>query len=324
MNRRRAQAVKATELPLVASRVTDWTTKVTNSVDMLPDPSPGALKRLAAIAKAYRDGKRLEAARTSRPDTRKSLEVLSKLAAETVESLLELPVSFQNVLVEVAKCEAPRSPVGASLGDLGVLFWELSEVDLTLWQLGTSDELASKMQKSCLLLSELAERCSNLPMDAEWQIIALNEFDDLLPAAAPESNFLCVAIRNLSGKSQVASELMKSVRGPRSDTHKMRAVIALKTEFDRGGKRLSHNPGDTAGYTGVGTSAFDKFVHQFFKDIDPADTQRRGVNDATAFACRTGRQASRENASAEVVGSERTAILNLLMKAGVTYFSPDS
>ena len=144
------------------------------------------------------------------------------------------------------------------------------------------------------------------------------------PSRPPESNVLDILMRNLSGKCRVASELMKSVRGPRSDTHKMRAVIALKAEFERAGHKVGHNPKDSAGYTGSGTSPFDRFVRQFFKDVDPADTQRRGVNDAIAFASREGRQAAARAKQPLPDEGNRSRIQQMLIEAGVTNFSPDS
>lgn len=199
----------------------------------------------------------------------------------------------------------------------------MAEVDLNLWQLGTSAKSDSILKRCALLMAQLSERCSNLPMDAESAIIALNQFDDLLPKPPPESNFVCVLTGNLSCKSFVASELMKSVRGPRSDLHKMRAVIAIKAEFERTGLQATHNSNDTAGHTGVGTSPFDKFVRQFFKDVDPVDTQRRSIEDAIAFACRRGRQSAQGSKLKSAEGRE-SEIANMLIAAGVTNLSPDS
>jgi hypothetical protein len=321
MKRRRAKAVSDTELPIAAGRTADWQAEVLGTHLLLPGITPGAIERLAAVARAFRDGRRMEAARAARPDSRKSLDDLTDLASQASELILELPGDHRALLNEVANAVAPRPELWAHVNSLGVTFQELADLDLSL-RLPAEPEVAAILKKQAELMGQLSQRCSNLPMDAEWQVSVLEEFDILLPAPPSGSDFLFIMMRNLSGKCKVASKMMKSVRGPRSDTHRMRAVLALKSEFERAGAKATHNTTDTTGHTGVAASSFDRLVYRFFEDIDPGDSQRRGINDAISYACRQGRQ-SRRIGKSRINDCGRQQIITLLIKAGVTNFLSD-
>jgi hypothetical protein len=151
------------------------------------------------------------------------------------------------------------------------------------------------------LLEDLGARCTALPMQAEWALIDLEQNGSVAcDTASPRS--LYTLLDRLRTNASVAAESMKSARGPRGDTPRLRAVLRLKEEFARQGLATTHNPKDTTGYVGTGSSPFDRFVQTFFVAIEPDDTQRRGLNDAVSFACRPGRVAS---AAASESGDER-------------------
>jgi hypothetical protein len=322
MTRRRARAVLRTELPIKASRAVDFKEQVEGAFALLSEAAPDALARLAIIARTYHDGRRMEAQKVARPDCRKSLEAVRNLAVGLSEVVNLLPVEHSRTLGAMAKRELPVDRNLTFLPrEIGHALDEVAQVDLRRWLPDTPAALEPILARFGLLAAELADRCSNLPQDAEWPLIELQEYVSLMPVDVAEAEYLHRLVDTLGKLAGVAAELMKSERGPRSDTVQMRAVQALKVEFERAGEKATHNSKGEEGYTGEATTPFGKFVHQFFADMDPEDKHRRGLDDAIAFAswesrCR-GRRAKGEGAKE----LHQRRIIELLTEGGVTNFS---
>lgn len=277
----------STELPVRATPVADFTSMIGPACALLAQSDDGAPARLAAIARDYIDGRRSQHERVPQPDCRRSLEKLSAVAAHCCEALGDVPATHQHFF----NCAIKDQPSPAELpSKLGTAFLELADYDPLIWLPTASAELRAALSRLRCLLEELGSRCAALPMQAEWALIELEQ-NSSLDSEADGPRSLYTLIDTLRTNASMAAESMKSARGPRSDTVRMRAVLRLKEEFAGHGLPTTHNPNDAADYVGIGSSPFDRFVHTFFVAVEPGDTQRRGLNDAVAFACRPGRVA---------------------------------
>lgn len=323
MTRRRARAALTTELPILASRVDDFQEKVQGAFGLLSGTDPGALGRLATIARDYHDGRRMTAQRVNRPDCRASLEALAELTGRTCEAINRLPFDFREQLGRSARGDLHncRSPVFPS--DVGRALQELPHAQPRSQASDTPAEPEQVFGWFNRLVSELGDRCANLPMDTEWSLIVLQEDAHLLPDFSNDAEYLYRLCDTLGRHAKVAAELMKMDRGPSSDSVQMRAVLALKDEFERIGQKATHNANDSTGYSGKATSPFDHFIHQFFAGVDPDDRQRRGVNDAIAFACWESRPVDRRRKGQGQATRRQGQLAVLLKKFAVTNSSPD-
>jgi len=322
MTRRRAKVVVRTELPIRASSAADFEDKLERALALSDGPQPDALPRLAKIAATYHDSRRMEAQRVSRADSRKSLEAARNLAVSLRGVIELLPEDHKQTLGATAKSElhvASNRPVLPS--EIGHALEEISQVDLRRWLPDTPSSLEPILARLELVAAELANRCNNLPQEAEWKLIELQQYASLMPDDVSEAEYLH-RLADMFGKlAGVAAELMKSDRGPRSDTIQMRAVQALKTEFEHAGEKATHNSKSAEGYTGEATTPFGRFVHQFFADVEPEDKHHRGLDDAIAFACWDSRRLGRRPKVEEATQQRQSRIIQLLIEAGVTNFS---
>lgn len=322
MTRRRARAVLRTELPIRASSAADFEERVKSAFAHLHDAPPDAPARLAMIARTYHDGRRMEAQKIARPDCRKSLEAVANLAVELSEAVNLLPEEHRQNLGALAKAELRGVRSRPFLpNEIGRTLEELAEIDLRRWLPATRAGIEPILAGFGLLAGELADRCSNLPQDAEWLLIELQQYISLVPNDAAEAEYLHRLAFTLGKLAAVAAELMKSDRGPRSDTVQMQAVKALKVEFERGGEKATHNSKGKEGYSGHATTPFGRFVHQFFANVDSQDKHRRGLDDAIAFACWESRRLGREPKVEQEAELRQSRIIELLTEAGVTNFS---
>ena len=320
MTRRRARAVLRTELPILASKAEAFEEKVKGACALLSESDPTALARLVTIARIYHDGRRMEAQKVTMPDCRKSLEAIANLAARTCEMISRLPDDHRQNLGKIAQENLPVDRPSPLPSEIARALEEVAQSDPSHWMLGAAVEVDSVLDQVKVLTSELGDRCANLSMDAEWSLIVLQEYHPLLPAKPYEAEFLYKLCDGLRKLSWVASQLMKTDRGPRSDTVRMRAVWALKKEFERYGRVATHSFKDKTEYSGRATSPFGRFVYQFFADVEPDDTHRRGLNDAIAFAC--WNRASPHRHNTQRAERRRSQIIDLLNRAGVTNSLP--
>ena len=294
MPRRRAKAVIRTELPILASRAESFEDQVLGALTFIAGADAGAAARLTRIARDFHDCRQMAAQKVARPDCRKSLEAIAERSQQTGEVVALLPGEHRELLGSVARREMPAESRSVLPSELGSVLSEVADLDLRRWTPGTPPQLEPALERFGRLAGDLANRCSNLPTDAEWSLIASQERAEFPFHHSSDDSFLqdlCAALASLSAQ---AAQWMKSVRGPRSDTAQMLAVEGLKAEFERTGQKATHCTEDTAAYTGRARSLFGQFVHCFFKDVNPADTQRRGLNDAIAFACWESRSAGRK------------------------------
>lgn len=270
-----------------ATPVADFTSMVRPACALLPQYDDDAPMRLAAIARDYIDGRRSQQERVPQPDCRRSLEKLSAVAAQCCRVLADLPATHQGFLDRGGKDHVPPAAWPELPSELGTALLELADYDPLIWLPNAPAELRPALSLLRCLLEELGSRCAALPMQAEWALIGLEQNGSVAcETDGPRS--LYTLLDTLRTNASMAAEFMKSARGPRSDTLRMRAVLRLKEEFARHGLATTHNPKDTAGYVGIGSSPFDRFVQTFFVAVEPTDTQRRGLNDAVSFACRRG------------------------------------
>jgi len=207
--------------------------------------------------------------------------------------------------------------------DLAQALDEVVEFEPRNWIEDAPAECATIVDNFKRLTAELSVRLAALPMAAESSILELQQYSPVLPAGSLHTDYIADLCRNVHRHSSVAAELMKSDRGPKSNTLQMRAVLSLKSEFERAGGIAGHSAKDQIGYIGNATSPFGLFVHCFFAGIDPEDAQRRGLNDAIAFACWPGRRPASIKRAEAAARRRKAQIFELMEKAGVTNFSPD-
>ena len=267
--------------------VADFTSMLEPACALLAQYDDDAPMRLAAIARDYIDGRRSRQVRVPQPNCRKSLEKLSAVAADCCQALAGLPATHQGFLDRGVEDRAPPAALPELPSELGTALLELADYDPLIWLPNARAELGPALSGLRCLLEELGSRCAALPMQAEWALIEVQQNGSVACETASPCS-LYTLLDTLRTNASMAAESMKSARGPRSDSLRMRAVLRLKEEFARHGLATTHNPKDTAGYVGIGSSPFDLFVQTFFVAIEPTDTQRRGLNDAVSFACRRG------------------------------------
>ena len=317
MSRRRARSRIGSELPIIARSPLEFIEAVGASNSSLRNPSNGSALRLAAIAALYWDGRALEEARTPRPDSRKTLEVLAARADGANAILRNLTPDCAKTLDRLAESFLPPYSPSDRVDLRATAMVELSEHTSAQLPLLQSDRERQSVAEFLAHLGDLGDRLSQMPMDSEWALIELAQYDDTLPRSS-DSSYLRFLLGDLAARSMVAAEMMKTRRGPRSGTILLRAVMELKIVFEEEGQTATHYVKDDGERSAV--SAFDKFVHAFFDGIDPADRHHRGLNDAIAFVCRPGRWLDKEQ---NVHDGERRQqqITAHLRKAGVTIFS---
>ena len=272
-------------MPLPATPVANLTSTLVTAWTAFGQFAEDAQSKLAIIARDYIDGRRAEQQRVARPDCRKSLEVLSAVAARSCRALVDLPSTHRAFLDEGLRGETPPAAWPRLPSEIGTSLLELAEYDLSIWLPNTPAQLRPALSRVRSLLQELGSRCAALPMQAEWALIEFEQ-NGAVDGATERSRSLYTLLDTLRTNASMAASSMKSARGPRSDTVRMKAVLRLKEEFARCGLAATHNPNDTTGYVGIGSSQFDQFVQAFFTAVEPDDTQRRGLNDAVSFACR--------------------------------------
>jgi hypothetical protein len=204
---------------------------------------------------------------------------------------------------------------------IGHALAEIAEIDLRRWLTNTPAAMEPVLARFELLTTELAHRCMRLPQNAEWLLIELQQYCPFRPDEESDSEFLHWLIETVGMLAHVAAELMKSDRGPQSDTVQMRAVQALKEEFEGAGGTATHNAKGKEGYTGEATTPFGRFVHEFFADIETECRLRRGLDEAIAFACWESRREGRRPKAEDAALMRAKRIVGLLIKAGVTNFS---
>lgn len=268
--------------------VADFTSMLGPACALLAQYDDDVPMRLAAIARDYIDGRRSQQERIPQPDCRKSLEKLSAVAADCCRALADLPTTHQDYLDRGFKDQLPPAAWPELPSELGTALLELADYDPLIWLPDAPAELVPALSRLRCFLEELGSRCAALPMQAEWALIELEQ-NGSVSCRTDVPRSLYTFLDRLRTNASMAAESMKSARGPRSDTLRMRTVLRLKEEFARHGLAATHNPKDTTGYVGIGSSPFDRFVHTFFVAVEPDDTQRRGLNDAVSFACRPGR-----------------------------------
>jgi hypothetical protein len=322
MIRRRAKAVLRTELPVRASDARAFEPILERALDLLSNPDSEALARLAMIARTYHDGRQMEARKVKRPDCRKSLEALSATCIALSEVLTAMPEEHRRFLDGMirgelhAASDRPFLPNG-----IGHALVEIAEIDLRRLLPNTPTAMEPVLARFELLATELADRCMRLPQDAEWLLIELQQYCPSSPDEEAGDECLHWLIETVGRLAHVAAELMKSDRGPRSDRVQMRAVQALKAEFEAAGGTATHNAKGKEGYTGEATTPFGRFVHVFFADLETENRLRRGLDEAIAFVCWESRQRGRRPKVEDAALMRAKRIVGLLMEAGVTNFS---
>lgn len=284
--RRRARPVWLTELPIPAIKAQSLSDEVVSSLANLAGEDNDRLFALMQIACVYFDGRRMESQRATRPDCRRTLEVLSETAGRAGNLVTAMSQTARRILGRSLR-EALRSEEPTTFpGSLGIALDDLMDVNLCDFGSGLTDPDEIALRNFRFVAIELARHCCNLPMDAEWPLITIQEQSPLLALSLRDENLLYDLCNGLSRLASLAAGSLKRRRGPRSDTVRQRAVAALKCEFKRSGERTTHNPKDRCGYSGIASSPFDLFAGRFFGIVEPHDTQRRGLNDALRFACR--------------------------------------
>ena len=288
---------------------------------LLGNADEAALRRLAVIARDYCDSRAREAVKATRPDARKTLDVLA-IGCRTLAckiQCLEIPTL---VLLASALMQAP---------ELRRRSVSPSDVGRELRELALSGCLPDRLNGRSLSsgaayeFKECAERVGaqllHLPMDCEWQFFELQQYARLVDESWEMDQALRLLAERLANFSEVAAELMKGDRGPRSDRVIMRTVQALKIEFERTGKLATHSPKIGRLYAGVPTSQLGIFVRSFFSEVEPSALKRRGVSGALEHACWPSRHSDR---SASLVAREKRSrhITELLQQRGVPIFPP--
>lgn len=286
MTRRRAKPIWLNELPIRATKAQDMPGERVDALLDLSDSDPVMHSALTRIACDYLDGRRMQSQRAARPDCRRTLEALGEMAGQVRDLVDSLPLTARRVLGRVAR-EALSSEGPTVLPEsVGSILEGLTEIDMLGPGSGYDQNERVTLHQFTSVGLGFAKMCRSLPMEAEWLLILAQEQDPLITPALPDDRLLqdfCDALRR---HAFCTADIMKSQRGPKSDMVRLRAVAALKREFEMIDEKATHNPKDTAGYSGIGSSPFDLFVDRFFRVVEPGDTQRRGLNDALLFVCR--------------------------------------
>ena len=312
MPRRRARAVCHTELPIRASPVEEFEGKVKPVLAFLTNIDPGARSRLAMIARTYHDSRRMEAQKAPRPDSRKSLEAISNLARRAAEIVSQLPNEHRQLLGRITQRGLLDDRDFLHANDMGLVMSEVADLDLRRLIPGADPTLQSKLDRCGAVLGKLADRCLNLPMDAEWHLTVIQEGASLLPTGVEANAYLQRLCVSLSKFADAATEVMKCERGPHGNTAQTLAVQALAVEFERSGQALSHNAKVGRLYGGDASSTFGQFVHCFFDRVEPEFSRRRGLADAIAYVCWPSRGKARGKLAARETDERRALVASLL------------
>jgi HPt (histidine-containing phosphotransfer) domain-containing protein len=289
---------------------------------LLGDADEAALQRLALIARDYRDSRAREGKKATRPDARKTLDVLAiscRTLARTVhrleaDTLIRLACAVKQS-PELRRAYVSPSAVGRELTALASFACFAGDDQSR----GGSNEAAHEF-KECA--GRVGAQLLHLPMDCEWLFYDLQQYARLIEQDWASDEALRLLAERLSSFSAVAAELMKSDRGPRSDHVIMRTVEALKVEFERAGHLATHSCKTGRLYAGVPTSQLGIFVESFFSQIEPNARERRGISDALEHACWPSRRP--DSRASNLVAREKRIqrITELLEQRGVPIFPP--
>ena len=286
MTRRRAKPIWLTELPVRATKAQDMADETADALLDLSDSDPVRHSALTRIACSYLDGRRMQSQRAARPDSRRTLEAFGEMAGQVRDLVDSLPLTARRLLGRVVREALSSEGPTVFPETVGSILEELTEFDMSGPESGYDQVEKVKLHQFTSAGLGFAKMCRSLPMEVEWLLIVAQEQDPLITPVVPDGRLvqdLCDGLRRHAFRT---ADIMKSQRGPRSDMVRLKAVAALKREFEMTGERATHNPKDTAGYSGIGSSPFDLFVNRFFRVVEPRDTQRRGLNDALLFVCR--------------------------------------
>jgi len=269
-----------------------------------------------AIARDYRIGRVLERDRTSRPDARRTMEVLAAAARALHRTASHLSLSLRIAVFRAMEDSAALlGREGISPPEVGQILEELAEGP------GISTEEAHGPDMELVpCLEILSGQLLNLPNDCEWPFYELQQYAPLFDSDWPPTEAIEKFAERIAVFVEIAAKLMKGDRGPRNSHVQMRTVEALKCEFKRAGKIASHSATSDGDYAGRPVSEFGKFVEAFFQAVEPDPLLRQGIRDALENACWSSRKLRQQARMEQSQRNRRNLIEAEFARAGVTIF----
>lgn len=167
----------------------------------------------------------------------------------------------------------------------------------------------------------LAAKLRRLPTQAEWMLVELQQYASFATHGENDDSELAAAFcKRMSDLAFIASEVMKTERGPRSDVAQMIAVQRLKEVYEGEGLCVTHNAKIGRHYEGTLESPFGKFVKIVLGGLNSRNDM--GLADAVSFVCWPSRVHRKAPRVVEQQKARSQSITRLLQTRGVAIFSP--
>ena len=265
------------------------------------------VRELQLIASELQHSRKLETNRATRPDANRTLVAVRDLAGELSDQLARLPKAVLgrvDQLYDKSVFEKPEPGYRAlitianairELSDAARITNEIS-VNRDTWSEG-SCRTCGELESLETMAGVAGKKLLCLPQSTAWSLVTLQRYAELVPRLMPESSLenLETWLGNLGRLAEIAYKVESKARGPAHDTAQYRAVLHLKTLFEKVSRnQASHTLGFKMEYTGVPQSTFGQFVMAFMKIVEPERRNRAGLAEAIGFACwpsRTKRKA---------------------------------
>lgn len=311
MPRRRARETFWSELPISVSKIDSLAFETLPLAGWM---DASTTERLKVIARDYALGRQLERARTKRPDARRTMEVLAASARSVQASARLASLSHRMAIYEALKHSwslLMREDVSTS--DVCHMMEALAERP----GIGFVETQAVHLELVACL-ERLADQLLNLPMDCEWSFSELQQYALLYDADWPAPDAIEKFAERIAVFAELATELMKSDRGPHSSHVQMRTVQALMREFEHCGRTATHCVTAVGEYSAMPLSEFGKFVHAFFHAIEPNQRLRQGISEALEHVCWPTRHVRKQAQVDEARRNRRDLIETALARQSVT------
>ena len=307
MSVRRPKPRFKAELPLRVSPVEPFMLGVQGAVELLrPANEEHRLhlqSQLALIARDYADSKRREAQKANSSEVRVTLERLADDAAALQTLVRGLPIETRKLMGRGVRENLPMAY--ACLGQ---------DLAATVDGFDSSDELTERAEL-------LAAKFWGLPTQAEWMLVELQQYAPFAMLGENDDAELAAAFcKRMSDLALIASEVMKTERGPKSDVAQMIAVQRLKDVFEGEGLSVTHNAKVGRHYKGTLESPFGKFVKIVLGGLNSRNDM--GLGDAVSFVCWPSRVHRKAPKVVEQQKARSQLITRLLETRGVAIFSP--
>jgi len=286
---------------------------------------------LLRVATRYQNSVKLRASSVTRPNISPTLRSLAEQAVSLSQLLSERTIShYVDTHLELLAVRNFEPGVDAIHAAAEILehVGDVLSVNASLG-FSVANKVAhaeAQLNRAAEIATLLARMLTNLPMNCEWQLVLLQQYEALMPALSGEAegaHLVRELTSNLTRHALAAAELVSQIRGPGANTTQMLAVLELKSIFERRtGSPATHSMKSGRTYSGRPESSFGLFATAAIKMMEPDARRRRGLSEAIASAVWQGRSHSRSrDVSAQAIERER-AVYAALRRASLQTSRP--